>query len=91
MEDNKELFTMIYDEAEILKIICEKKHGVSENLIKKIGQKEFDDAITLGYIKTNYCVWEVKEQAYRIYNGLYKEPTFFEKLKGYYCHYILGW
>lgn len=73
------------------KIIYEEKHGVSENLIKKIGEEEFEQFKFSGFIKTNYCVWEITKTGINMYESIYKEPTLIESLKGYYCHYILGW
>ena len=82
------------DKQEIsLRLICEKQSGkmsfLEENLTKKeINQFELVGFITKGVNSQGELSWKVTDTANNC-NSLYRKPNLIEKLKGYYCHYIL--
>jgi len=74
-----------------LKYIIDKKEGNLSELEIKVGISTAY-CLLLTEMVNNECgskTWKVTNQAKNIYKSFYERPNFIERLKGYYCHYIL--
>jgi len=74
---------------EAIKIIFDLKQGSSTELKELIGEERFEGYCLMGVINDNFNHWEVTELGLKQWD-FYRDPTFIEKIKGYYCHYILN-
>ena len=54
-----------------------------------VSQFELVGFITRGVDSQSENTWRITETAKRIVTTLYKKPSFLERLKGMYCHYVL--
>lgn len=72
-----------------LKIIVYRKEGSISILKGLIGEKMFSAFCQVGFITSWGSHWKVTKKGIDVYNSFYKKPTFWEALKGLYCHYIL--
>ena len=54
-----------------------------------VDQFELVGFITRGVDSQSENTWKITETAKRIFITMYKKPSFFESLKGIYCHYVL--
>jgi len=82
------------NQQEALSFICSNQRGDMATLEKylpkeMINRFELVGFITNGINSSKKGTWQVTETANNIYNSFYKKSSWFEKLKGYYCHYIL--
>lgn len=81
-------------QEEALNFVCEKQNGQLSSLEGKISKEtvtqfELVGFITKGVDSAKENTWRVTETAKEIYTSFYRKPNIVEKLKGYYCHYIL--
>jgi hypothetical protein len=81
-------------QEEALKFITETNKGDLNELQKNVEEKLIKQFELIGFISRGLEPnakngWHATETAKRIYNSVYKEPNFINRLKGYYCHYIL--
>lgn len=73
-----------------LKYVVDNKQGLCTSLVDNIGEKYYNNLLLTNLISVNSTKWKVTKQAADIYKSFYKKPNFIEALKGYYCHYVLG-
>lgn len=74
---------------EIAKLIFDLKEGNSDELKLLIGKEKFKGYCLIGFINDNFNHWKVTELGLKQWD-FYCPPTFIEKIKGIYCHYILN-
>lgn len=81
-------------QKEALNFVCKQQNGDMLSLEDRITKEmvlqfELVGFITKGVNSKQSNTWRVTEMAKKIYNSFYKRPSLSERLKGYYCHYIL--
>lgn len=74
---------------EAIKIIVDKKQGSSSELKLLIGDDTFQNFCLIGFINNNFNHWKITELGKKQWD-FYREPTFKERILGYYCHYFLN-
>ena len=66
--------------------ISELRDKISEDVVN---QFELVGFITRGVDSQSENTWKVTETAQKIFTTMYKKPSLVERLKGFYCHYVL--
>lgn len=81
-------------QQEALEFLFKKRHGSIEELKTTIDEETIREFELVGFIKrgvaNNEDTWKISESARTFYKSIYGNPSFFEKIKGYFCHYALG-
>ena len=89
---------MLKEEKEPLdKTLCilhEKQCGFMTDLVYELGQEEVIRVIQLNWIKTylrhdGIETWRITEEGIKMYKLFCCEPTFKEKVLGWFCYYFL--
>jgi hypothetical protein len=74
---------------EHLEYLVKNPQGKIEDLKKEISDEEIKIYSSVGYINLSNTNYKTNQSCIDSYNPLMKEPTFFEKILGAFCHYVL--
>ena len=82
------------DQEAALSFICKTKSGDIATLEQHLSKEMINQFELVGFIReglnsSKKGTWQVTETANNIYNSFYNKLSWIEKLKGYYCHYVL--
>jgi hypothetical protein len=73
-----------------LSYMATNKEGTINDLMQQIDFETFNGFLATGFIKISGKHYSITDKGIESYNSFYRKPTFIERLKGLYCHYILG-
>lgn len=79
------------EKLEQRKFLVENPLGRREDLEKIMSQEEMNGLALTGEINLSKANYKTNKSCIELYNSFDKKTTFFDKLMGLYCHYILGW
>lgn len=81
-------------QQEALQYLLDKKAGTFKELEENINNETIKEFELVGFIKRggsgNENTWRMSNSASTFYKSIYGNPSFLEKIKGYFCHYALG-
>ena len=74
--------------------ICKKGNGYTSELKNDLDPKFINEFESVGFIKKGLDskseeTWNATKAANSFFQSIYGEPTLIEKIKGYFCHYII--
>ncbi|PXV59431.1 hypothetical protein CLV62_1353 [Dysgonomonas alginatilytica] len=82
------------NQQEALGYICNRKSGSIDTLINELGSDVVREFELVGFIKRGItadtqATWKAVPSANSFFKSIYGEPTLVQKIKGYFCHYVL--